>query len=394
MIDPLPYIYFGGKRAIASVVWERLGDVKAYVEPFFGGGAVFWLRPQEHFASGERRWELLNDIDGMIVNFLRAVYHDPAAVAHYASWPITEVDLTARHIWLVRQKESLVQRLEADPEYYDAKIAGWWVWGINNWIGSGWCSGKGAWVLQDGVLVKERNVNEEGIAKKRPQIGHEVGGYLSADEKGIDKRKPRTGNLAGGYLSVDEKGIDKRKPSIKSQVGGCLSVNGKGIDKRKPQIGHQVRGYLFTGSELISYFGELSQRLRGNFCKIICGDWKRCVTPSCTVHSGIPVGVFLDPPYGDDRDQVYAHDDTGVYLEVLNWCKEKGGDERFRIALCGYTGYYDELESLGWTPYYWSAHGGYGNQGQGRGRSNKSREVVWFSPHCLKPTQQLKLPLG
>ena len=76
-IETLPYTYFGGKRAVASIVWERLGDVKAYVEPFFGGGAVFWLRPQEHFASGERRWELLNDIDGMIVNFLRAVYHDP-----------------------------------------------------------------------------------------------------------------------------------------------------------------------------------------------------------------------------------------------------------------------------------------------------------------------------
>jgi len=349
-IETLPYTYFGGKRAVAAVVWERLGDVKAYVEPFFGGGAVFWLRPQEHFTSGERRWELLNDRDGMVVNFLRAVYHDPGAVAHYAGWHITEVDLTARHIWLVHQKESLVQRLEADPEYYDAKIAGWWVWGINNWIGSEWCSGNGTWTLQDGILVKKK----------------------STDERGIDKRKPRIGN----------------------QTGGCLSVNGKGISKRKPQIGSHARGCLSTGSELISYFEKLSLRLRGNACKIICGDWKRCVTPSCTVHTGIPVGVFLDPPYGGDRDLVYAHDDTGVYLEVLNWCKEKGGDDRFRIALCGYTGYYDELESLGWTPYYWSAHGGYGNQSQKRGRVNKHREVVWFSPHCLQPTQQLKLLLA
>jgi site-specific DNA-adenine methylase len=63
----LPYVYFGGKRRIASVVWERLGNVKTYVEPFFGGGAVFWLRPLEHFEEKGRRCELLNDIDGMVV---------------------------------------------------------------------------------------------------------------------------------------------------------------------------------------------------------------------------------------------------------------------------------------------------------------------------------------
>jgi hypothetical protein len=370
MIDPLPYHYFGGKRAIASVVWERLGNVKTYVEPFFGGGAVFWLRPQEHFASGERRWELLNDIDGMIVNFLRAVYHDPEAVSHYANWHITELDLTARHIWLVHQKENLVRRLEADPEYYDAKIAGWWVWGINNWIGGGWCRGNGAWVLQGEVLVKKRNADEKGADKKRPQTGHEVHGYLSVNKKGIDKARPQTGNKVHGYLSLNE----------------------KGIDKARPQTGHNCLGILSHNSDLIAYFEKLSQRLRGNVCKILCGDWKRCLTPCCTIHSGIPVGVFLDPPYASDRSLIYAHDSTSVCFEVLNWCKEKGNDERFRIALCGYRGYYDELESLGWTPYYWTTGGGYSNQGQDQGRVNKYREVVWFSPHCLQSTQQLKLP--
>jgi DNA adenine methylase len=326
-IDPLPYVYFGGKRSIAFVVWERLGDVKTYVEPFFGGGAVFWLRPPEHFAKGERRWELLNDIDGFIVNFLRAVCHDPHAVAHYADWFITELDLRARHIWLINQQEKLVQRLEADPEYYDAKIAGWWVWGINNFIGGEWCSGNGAWTLQDGVLAKRTNPKE------------------------------------------------------------------KGINKSKPQIGSEVHGYQSVGVDLVSYFENLSQRLKGNICKIICGDWKRCLTPSCTIHSGVPVGVFLDPPYAGDRDIVYAHDDTSVCFEVLGWCKEKGKDSRFRIALCGYTGYYDELESLGWMPYYWSANGGYGNQSQKRGRVNKHREVVWFSPHCLQPVSAQQLDL-
>jgi hypothetical protein len=30
--------------------------------------------------------------------------------------------------------------MKSDPDYYDAKVAGWWVWGLCQWIGSGWCS--------------------------------------------------------------------------------------------------------------------------------------------------------------------------------------------------------------------------------------------------------------
>ena len=33
-----PYPWFGGKAAIAAVVWDRFGDVPNYVEPFFGSG--------------------------------------------------------------------------------------------------------------------------------------------------------------------------------------------------------------------------------------------------------------------------------------------------------------------------------------------------------------------
>lgn len=35
-----PFVWFGGKRKVAPQVWEALGDVDNYVEPFFGSGAV------------------------------------------------------------------------------------------------------------------------------------------------------------------------------------------------------------------------------------------------------------------------------------------------------------------------------------------------------------------
>lgn len=62
-------------------------------------------------------------------NFWRAVAHDAEAVACYTDWPTNEADLFARHSWLVRNRSDLLDGLHSDPEWYDAKIAGWWCWG-------------------------------------------------------------------------------------------------------------------------------------------------------------------------------------------------------------------------------------------------------------------------
>ena len=125
---------FGGKRRAADLVWSVLGPVDHYVEPFCGSAAVLLARPDEP------RCETVNDLDGMVANFWRALRSDPAAVAGWCDWPVTEVDLHARHLWLLGQRESLTERLIADPDWYDAKVAGWWCWGACAWIGTGWCS--------------------------------------------------------------------------------------------------------------------------------------------------------------------------------------------------------------------------------------------------------------
>lgn len=160
-----PFPWFGGKRLVADVVWAALGDVDNYVEPFFGSGAVLFNRPTEP------RIETINDKDHWIANFWRAVQHAPDAVAEYADNPVNEDDLTARHIWLVKHAmPELAERIPADPEYYDAKVAGWWVWGICCWIGAGWCSGKGPWTEQDGQLVHLGNAGV-GVNRKRVHLG-------------------------------------------------------------------------------------------------------------------------------------------------------------------------------------------------------------------------------
>ena len=142
-----PFPWFGGKSRVAGLVWERFGKVNNYVEPFFGSGAVLLGAPRIHGT------ETVNDLDGFVCNFWRAIGKDPEKVASYADNPVNENDLHARHIWLVNYRDELVPRLEGDPDYYDAKIAGWWVWGICCWIGSGFCSGKGPWQVINRQLV-------------------------------------------------------------------------------------------------------------------------------------------------------------------------------------------------------------------------------------------------
>ena len=159
-----PFPWFGGKRKVAAEVWRRFGDVRNYVEPFFGSGSVLLGRPHPFDCN-----ETINDLDGYVANFWRAVQTDPQAVAEWADQPVNENDLHARHAWLVGERETLRARLEGDPEWSDPKIAGWWVWGMACWIGSGFCSGRGPWGIVDRQLVHLGN-NGQGVNRKRESL--------------------------------------------------------------------------------------------------------------------------------------------------------------------------------------------------------------------------------
>lgn len=48
--------------------------------------------------------ETVNDADGLLCNFWRAMRADPDAVAEHADYPVSEADAHARHRWLVAQR--------------------------------------------------------------------------------------------------------------------------------------------------------------------------------------------------------------------------------------------------------------------------------------------------
>lgn len=146
-----PFPAFGGKSAIATEVWSRFGAVRNYVEPCVHSAAMLLLRPEEtkHAPQSGTRFEwgieTINDINSHVSNFWRAVKWAPEETASHALWPIIESDMHARQMWLAANKESLRERLEGDPEWFDARAAGWWAWGMNMWLGSMFANGVGPW---------------------------------------------------------------------------------------------------------------------------------------------------------------------------------------------------------------------------------------------------------
>lgn len=62
MVGPLAYI--GGKNRLAKTIVSKIPKHKTYVEPFFGGGQVF-------FHKDASAVEIINDLNDELVNFFR-----------------------------------------------------------------------------------------------------------------------------------------------------------------------------------------------------------------------------------------------------------------------------------------------------------------------------------
>jgi hypothetical protein len=321
-----PFPYFGGKSNAAESVWDAFGAVDNYVEAFAGSAAMLLSSPDG------KRVETINDADGFVANFWRAIAHDPDAVAHAADWPCNEVDLFSRHSWLVRQAQTLTDRLHADPDWFDAKVAGWWCWGLCNWIGSGWCGGKGPWIHDGETLVDSRQL---------PHLGNAG--------QGINRQLPHLGN-------------------------------GQGINRQLPHLGDAGKGHPRT-AYIHDWFARLHDRLRD--VRVTCGDWGRIVKDSVTTRHGL-TGVFLDPPYTKGAmDYAAGGVGTDLPMQVQAWCAANGDNPLLRIVLCGHAGEHDALLAHGWHTRSWTGRKGYAVSAEAV--QNSAGETLWCSPHCVPP---------
>lgn len=373
-----PFPWFGGKRRVASLVWDRFGNVVNYVEPFAGSLAVLLGRPHAPVI------ETVNDVDAHLCNFWRSIKRAPDLVAEAADWPVNELDLHARHRYLRKLRGKLAARLLADPTYCAPMIAGWWVWGLCAWIGDGWCSGRESRQIPDVGSRGENRAEGRGVharSMRMPMLGAGSGGQddhpCAHHGRGVHGAGMRAGQLP--RLSGGDGG-----PQAKAGDG----INSKALRSRLPEI-----------------FAALETRLR--YTRVTCGDFRRILSPSVTWRHGI-TGVFLDPPYPADagsRGGLYTttREEREVFDRAFRYCVEHGHRPDLRIALCYYEGtkaapsiderggtvwrenVSETLRGLGWDIVAWKAAGGYG--GQSGKNENAHRERIAFSPACLPRAQ-------
>jgi DNA adenine methylase len=363
--------YFGGKSKIADLVWERFGNVVNYVEPYFGSGIIMRSRPHAPTI------ETVNDYSSHVSNVWRAIKWRPEETAEWADWPVNETDLHARHAYLVKHEAALREKLLADPDFCDPKLAGWWIWGICAWIGSGWCTNYAA--------------TRDGRKQQKPFLSGYPGSPLQGQGIHSKRMRQRLPMLAGSGGEDDHACAHHGR-----------GVHGKTLSQRLPALSEKAATGVHSGSNrsrLYDVMAAISHRFRHT--RITCGDAKRVLSDAVTWRHGL-TGVFLDPPYPGDAGStsgIYtnAKAERATFNDAFRYCVENGGNKSLRIALCYYEGtkapledgtsvdVSDHLRSLGWEIVAWKAGGGYG--GQSGTNKNASRERVAFSPHCLRAAQ-------
>lgn len=81
----IPWI--GGKRRLAEKIITRFPLHTCYVEPFAGGAALYFMRPEP------AKVEVLNDINGDLVNLYRVVRHHPEEFLRQFKWALSSRQL-------------------------------------------------------------------------------------------------------------------------------------------------------------------------------------------------------------------------------------------------------------------------------------------------------------
>jgi DNA adenine methylase len=334
-----PFPYFGGKRSVAAEVWQRLGAPAQYIEPFCGSAALLLAAPRP------AQLEVINDGSGFIANFWRAVKHQPAAVAQWADYPVSHIDLGARHRWLMAQRAKIGRKLH-DPDWPgDAKVAGWWLWGQCCWIGSGWCDWFG----------KIPHASDAGMGVQAiGQIPHASRAGMGVQAIG---QIPHASRAGMGVQAIGQ---------IPHASRAGMGVQAIG---QIPHASSAGRGVYLTscGETAHRWLHRLAARLER--VRIVHGEWSRCLNNH---FGGDDTAVFLDPPYRS-YERLYGAAEP-VADAVAEWARK---NEHLRIALCGHKGDYD---LPGWTAVEWS---------RGRltysGKKTTDQECVWYSPACIKP---------
>lgn len=105
-----PLTYYGGKQKMLQYILPRIPVHTSYVEPFVGGGSVFWAKEPSAL-------EVLNDTNREVVNFYQVVQTEFISLE-------TEIRISL-HSRDVYRKASVIY---ANPDMFSELKRAWAVW--------------------------------------------------------------------------------------------------------------------------------------------------------------------------------------------------------------------------------------------------------------------------
>jgi len=109
-----PITYYGGKLSLLPKILPLIPKHDLYCEPFIGGAAVF-------FAKQKAKVEVINDINGEVVNFYKVLQNDFAALQKEIKATLHSRDMY-RHARIIYD----------NPDMFDSIKRAWAVWVIAN----------------------------------------------------------------------------------------------------------------------------------------------------------------------------------------------------------------------------------------------------------------------
>lgn len=109
-----PFSYYGGKQQLAKTIVRKIPEHMMYVEPFFGGGAVFW-------AKEPSKGEVINDTNRKLMTFYEIVQSDFLGLEK-----LVEISLHSR------DNHRKAQVIYDNPDLFDKTRLAWAVWILAN----------------------------------------------------------------------------------------------------------------------------------------------------------------------------------------------------------------------------------------------------------------------
>ncbi len=101
--------WMGGKRRLVSQLIEKMPEHECYVELFAGGAALFFMREQP------AKVEIINDVNGELVNLYRVVQHHLEEFIRQFKWAIISRQMFE---WLKAASTDLMTDIQRAARFY------------------------------------------------------------------------------------------------------------------------------------------------------------------------------------------------------------------------------------------------------------------------------------